>query len=60
MMECKIKGINLTNVMNTWTKQMGHPLINLKSLNRTHIAIKQSHFLLDDSVKLEKSDYKFK
>ena len=33
--------------MNTWTKQMGHPVITINRINSTHIQITQKQFLLD-------------
>lgn len=44
--------------MNTWTKQMGHPVVKINFLNSTHISISQNHFLLDKSIP-EKSEYKY-
>lgn len=44
--ESKLLDLNLTDVMNTWTKQMGHPVINIK-LVQDRVQITQKQFLLD-------------
>ncbi len=45
--------------MNTWTKQMGHPLITVESGNSNSFKISQKHFLLDPtSIPAETSVYK--
>jgi aminopeptidase N len=46
-MELKLLNLNLTDVMNTWTKQMGHPVITINRINSTSIQIRQKQFLLD-------------
>ena len=57
--EGKLTEVNLTTVMNTWTKQMGHPLITIERLNENSIRISQKHFLLDpSSPPTEVSPYK--
>ena len=33
--------------MNTWTKQMGHPVVTIKRKDGVHIEIQQKQFLLD-------------
>jgi hypothetical protein len=38
--------------MTTWTKQMGHPIINVKIINETKVILTQNHFLLDPSTKI--------
>ena len=57
--ESKLRGMNLTEIMNTWTKQMGHPLVNLRSINSSHIAVSQKHFLLNKNSTPIKSAYKY-
>jgi aminopeptidase N len=54
---CRTNNLRLSNVMNTWTKQMGHPLVKVRLLNQTHISVSQSHFLLDASSQPPKSPY---
>lgn len=46
--------------MNTWTKQMGHPVITINTtVNSNQIKVSQKHFLLDpDSIPSETSVYK--
>ena len=47
-------------IMNTWTLQMGFPVINIKQTNNNSFIISQSHFLLDSSAKpTESSPYKY-
>ena len=57
--ECKLKKLNLTDVMNTWTKQMGHPLVTIKTLNQIHLALSQTHFLFDSTTIPPGSTYKY-
>ena len=46
--------------MNTWTLQMGHPLITIERMNEKNIKISQSQFLLDPTAPpIEESKYKF-
>lgn len=45
--DSKISGLNFTDVMNTWTLQMGHPLITIERINENSIRISQKQFLLD-------------
>lgn len=44
--------------MNTWTRQMGHPVLQIDKIDSTHISIKQEHFLLDSSSKPIPSPFK--
>ena len=45
--------------MNTWTKQMGHPVVTIERVNENSIKIKQSQFLLDPSTPpIEMSPFK--
>jgi hypothetical protein len=45
--------------MNTWTLQMGHPLITIEIVNENSIKISQKQFLIDpSSPPVEKSKYK--
>lgn len=45
--ENKLKDVNLTNVMLSWTRQKGHPIVHVKMINSTHISLKQKLFTLD-------------
>ena len=45
----KLENLNLTNIMNTWTRQMGHPVVTIQKVNSTTINITQKHFLLDSN-----------
>ncbi|CAF0929907.1 unnamed protein product, partial [Brachionus calyciflorus] len=56
----EFKDVNLTSVLNTWTKQMGYPLVTVKLLNKTHISLSQEHFLYDPSLPVQESPYKYK
>jgi hypothetical protein len=56
--ECKMSNLNLTQIMNAWTKQMGHPLVSVKILNQTHILLNQQHFLFDQTSVPQHSKYK--
>jgi hypothetical protein len=57
--EGKLSGLNLTHIMNTWTKQMGHPSVRIEILNKTHISLSQSHFLYDQSQVAPDSSFKY-
>ncbi len=35
--------------MNTWMKQMGHPVVTIKRINNQAISLSQNQFLLDPS-----------
>ena len=40
--------INVTNVMHTWIKQMGYPVVNIEYNSVTgQVILTQKHFLLD-------------
>ena len=57
--EIKLIGVNFTEVMNTWTKQMGHPYVFVNTTNNDSIVITQNHFLLNpDVLPTETSIYK--
>jgi aminopeptidase N len=56
--ESKINGIKLRDVMNTWTRQMGHPVITVKKVSPTSYSLSQNHFLLDPSSVPESSPFK--
>ena len=44
--------------MNTWTKQMGHPVVFVNTTSKTNITLTQQQFLLNPNVKPnEISDY---
>ena len=35
------------NSMKSWTLQKGHPVLSIKTINKTHISVEQKRFLLD-------------
>jgi len=43
------KGLNVTHIMDTWTRQMGFPLITVEKLKDRVYRLRQSRFLLDPS-----------
>ena len=51
--EKKLKNLklNLNQIMNTWMKQMGHPVVTLKWIDERTISLSQNHFLLDPNSK---------
>ena len=55
----KLLGLNLTSIMNRWTRQMGHPVVTIQLVNSTTINITQTHFLLDQSSKPVSSPYQY-
>ena len=50
---------SISDIMHTWTRQMGHPVIYIQNIDNRRISIKQSHFLLDPSSKPISSPYKY-
>ena len=47
MIDNKLNGIkNFKEMMHTWTKQKGHPVVHL-TVNSTHLTLKQNRFILD-------------
>lgn len=52
MFEDKLKDVNISNVMTTWTKQKGHPVVTIRSINSTHVAIRQNRFIFDSTYPL--------
>ena len=53
--ESKLTGVNLTDVMLTWTKQKGHPMVNISVINDTHILVKVSPFSVDSAGDIRQS-----
>ncbi len=52
MFENKISsmnGANLSTIMYSWTRQFGHPVVNIKRLNSTHFSVSQSPFSIGPS-----------
>lgn len=45
--EGRLPDVNLTEIMISWTKQKGHPVINIKRISSTQIQITQNRFVLD-------------
>ncbi len=57
--ESKLLDLNLTDIMNSWTKQMGHPVVTVEKIDNNNIRITQKQFLLDpSSPPTEVSPYK--
>jgi aminopeptidase N len=57
--ESKLGNLNLNEIMNTWIKQMGHPVVTIKRIDDRTISLSQNHFLLDtSSTPSVASDYK--
>ena len=45
--------------MNTWMKQMGHPVVTINRIDDKTISLSQAHFLLDPVSKpIIESEYK--
>lgn len=47
---------NVKEFMNTWTKQMGFPVINVKKLNFTNYFLTQKRFLENPGAKYKRED----
>ncbi|CAF0852077.1 unnamed protein product [Brachionus calyciflorus] len=48
--ESKLLRVNFTDAMVTWTKQKGHPVVQIKKINSSHLSISQNRFILDSNV----------
>ena len=46
-----MKNLNLNQIMSTWMKQMGHPVVTIKRIDSKTISLTQNHFLLDPKSK---------
>jgi hypothetical protein len=58
-MDLKLPNLNLTDIMNSWTLQMGYPLITIERIDINSIRISQKQFLYDQTSKSTKlSPYK--
>jgi aminopeptidase N len=51
--EGKLLNVNLSQMMPTWTRQKGHPVIHIKVLNSTHISVKQHRFVFDSTSSID-------
>jgi aminopeptidase N len=47
----KLKDLSLNQIMNTWMKQMGHPVVTITRVDDRTITLSQNHFLLDPTSK---------
>jgi hypothetical protein len=57
--EGKLNNTNLGDVMNTWTRQMGHPVVTVNQTSADTFTLTQKHFLLNPISKpSEVSEYK--
>ena len=55
----QISGENVTELMETWTEQMGYPVINITRGGAGQGNADQKHFLLDPkAVVTKRSDFK--
>ncbi len=45
--------VNITVAMSSWTKQKGHPIVNIKKINKTHVSISQNRFVLDSTMPIQ-------
>ncbi|XP_006820977.2 aminopeptidase N-like [Saccoglossus kowalevskii] len=52
-----ILGYNMKEIMDTWTLQMGFPVVNLTRTSTTAIQADQGHFLLDPHDVVEDEEY---
>ncbi|CAK1540454.1 unnamed protein product [Leptosia nina] len=54
-------GLNLNYIMDTWTRQMGYPLITVKEEENNKLVLTQSRFLLDPNAEYEDdSDFHYR
>uniref|UniRef100_A0A7M6DKS9 Aminopeptidase n=1 Tax=Clytia hemisphaerica TaxID=252671 RepID=A0A7M6DKS9_9CNID len=54
-------GKDIKSVMDTWTKQIGHPVITTKRINATHMQVKQDRFKLDPpGIEAPKSPFNYR
>ena len=54
--------LNITRIMDTWTRQMGYPVVNVQKVKNGRYKLTQKRYLLDPSLadKSEKSPYGYK
>lgn len=45
----KVSGKDVESVMNTWTLQLGYPLVSVKRINESFVELRQTRFSLDPS-----------
>jgi len=56
----KVSGKDIKGMMETWTHQMGHPIIMMKRIDNTTFEVTQKHFLLDpDANVTQPSKYNY-
>jgi aminopeptidase N len=59
ILENKLNNTDFAQIMNTWTKQMGHPVVQIRKTSANEITLTQEHFLLNPLVQpSETSEYK--
>lgn len=56
------KRLNITRIMDTWTRQMGYPVLTVERVKRTEFRLRQSRYLLDPEAesKSAPSPYNYK
>ena len=52
----KATDIDVKSIMDTWTKQMGYPVLNV-TRNGDDVIVTQQHFLIDQDAKPKKSPF---
>ena len=52
----KATEIDVKSIMDTWTKQMGYPVLNV-TRNGDDVIVTQQHFLIDKDAKPKKSPF---
>ncbi|EDO47790.1 predicted protein [Nematostella vectensis] len=51
-------GQDVKGVMDTWTLQMGYPVVDIRRKNSSHVTVSQKHFLYDPNANVSASKYK--
>lgn len=52
-------GVNITAVMDTWTRQMGYPLVNVVRDANNKLTLSQTRFLADSSIQYDLNESAF-
>ncbi len=51
-------GLNITRVMDTWTRQMGLPVLTVEQIKPTVYRVTQERYLLDPELAPQSESYK--
>ena len=55
----QVTDLNIEQIMDTWTRQMGFPVLHLDKLSDTKYRVTQQRFLIDSSAKIDEEESPF-